>query len=512
MAVKRGATKRGGARREMGLGARIALFVGGTVSLLFVLILMILLSKVRGSLESEVREKGILASEALADGGKAAWIGASGKAAAGSAKRLSALVQASGGTILNAYIELPSGKVLSSVYKVEGLDLLGSASQMGRTEVRLGVYRSGNFRARVHRFRTPILGPRGETVAKACILLSEETIANGVASVRNAFLGLGLLLVLAVLGVSFFLGNQVTKPIRELAQAVGRINRGNLRYRAPDKMGGDEVQRLALALEGMVDELRAGADVGRQLAEKEREEEVLAELRDALLPKELPQVPGFEIEACLESGKGGAVDFYDSIPLEGGRVALVVVSTSGKGALGVLIAGMAQAYLRAFLEEGVPAGETLKKTNRKLAGVMRKGMYATAQVAVLDPVESRAMVYIAGHRAPFFACRAGEISVVHGEGLALGLDEGKVFDQRLEEVPVDMPPGTRIVLLTQGAYAFAGEEGLKFGRESFQELVRRHAPKNSAVFLSLVFGSLDEFLGEAQRASDATVVTAKRMV
>jgi serine phosphatase RsbU (regulator of sigma subunit) len=507
MAVRAKNSKRG-----MALGARIALFVGGTVSFLFVLILLVLLSKVRGSLESEVRGKGILASEALADGGKAAWIGTSGKAAAGSGKRLEALVRASGGTILNAYIENPEGKVLSSVYKVEGLDLLSPSQLVGRTEMSLGIYRSGNFQAKVHRFRTPILGSHGETLGQACVLLSEATIANGVASVRNAFIGLGFFLVVAVLGVSFFIGNQVTKPIRELSQAVGRINRGNLRYRAPDQGRRDEVHRLALALEGMVDELRAGADVGRKLAEKEREEEVLAELRDALLPKELPQVPGFEIEALLESGEGGAVDFYDSIPLEGGRVALVVVSTSGKGALGILIAGMAQAYLRAYLEEGVSADEALKKTNRKLAKIMRKGMYATAQVAVLDPGESRAMVYIAGHRAPFFACRAGEIAVVHGEGLALGLDEGQVFEKRLEEVPVDMPPGTRIILLTQGAYSFSGEDGKKFGRDAFQELVRKHAPKNSAVFLSMVFGSLDEFLGELERASDATVVTAKRMV
>ncbi len=494
------------------MGARIALFVGGTVSLLFVFILFVLLSKVRASLEGEVRGKGILASQALAGGGKAAWIGKSGKAAAGSGRRLEALVQASGGTILNAYIEDASGAILSSVYKVDGFDVLEPSRKLGKTEVSSGVFRSGNSRTKVYRFRTPILGSRGEPLGQACVLLSEATIANGLASIRNAFLGLGLLLVIAVLGVSFFVGNQVTKPIRELAQAVGRINRGNLRYRAPDQGRRDEVFRLALALEGMVDELRAGADVGRKLAEKEREEEVLAELRDALLPKELPQVPGFEIEALLESGKGGAVDFFDSIPLEGGRVALVVVSTSGKGALGVLIAGMAQAYLRAFLEEGVLADVALKKTNRKLAKIMRGGMYATAQVAVLDPGESRAMVYIAGHRAPFFACRAGEISVVHGEGLALGLDEGPVFEQRLEEVPVEMPPGTRIVLLTQGAYAFSGEDGLKFGRDAFQELVRRHAPKNSAVFLSMVFGSLDEFLGEVERGSDATVVTAKRMV
>ena len=57
---------------------------------------------------------------------------------------------------------------------------------------------------------------------------------------------------------------------------------------------------------------------------------------------------------------------------------------------------------------------------------MRKGMNVTAQVAVLDPAGSRATVFIAGHRAPLYSCRGGEISVVHGEGLALGLEFGAV--------------------------------------------------------------------------------------
>ena len=70
----------------------------------------------------------------------------------------------------------------------------------------------------------------------------------------------------------------------------------------------------------------------------------------------------------------------------------------------------------------------------------------------------------------------------------------------------------RIVLTTTGTYEIVSESEARFTVEQFQELVRKHAPKNTGVFLSLVLGSLDAFLGDAERDFDATLVTAKRMV
>ena len=75
-----------------------------------------------------------------------------------------------------------------------------------------------------------------------------------------------------------------------------------------------------------------------------------------------------------------------------------------------------------------------------------------------------------------------------------------------------MPPGTRIVLTTVGTYDFVGAKGKTFGVDRFQSVVRKHAPKNSDAFLNLVLGTLENHQGDAERAVDATLVTAKRMV
>jgi sigma-B regulation protein RsbU (phosphoserine phosphatase) len=317
--------------------------------------------------------------------------------------------------------------------------------------------------------------------------------------------------VLVLLGVSFVLAGQITGPLRALVQAVSRINKGNLSYRSTMRRR-DELGQLSRALEDMVDNIAAGEEAYEKVLEHESEVQMATELKNALLPKQLPSGDGFEVAALHTPGTRGVADFYDAVPLEGGRAALIVASSSGKGALGVQVATLARSLLHAYLDSGVDPKEALFRTNRQLSRGMRKGLHLTAQMAVLDPARSRATVYVAGHRAPFYSCRAGEVQVVHGEGLALGLDKGPVFERRLEEVNVDMPPGTRIVMTTVGTYEFETSQGKKFGLDAFQSLVRKHAPKNTEAFLSLVLGQMQSSEDEQDgRELDAILVTAKRM-
>ncbi|MCB9881354.1 MAG: SpoIIE family protein phosphatase [Planctomycetes bacterium] len=359
-------------------------------------------------------------------------------------------------------------------------------------------------------FRARLVDKGGAPAGTANIAWYDSDVTKGPGSAVLLWI-LAIVGGLAGIGAGFLASSFYTKPLGDLAQSVSRLNRGNLNYRATHR-GNDELGRLSRALETMCDTLAEGEEAQERLGLIERETELLAELQTAMQPKEVPSTEGFEAVAVQLRGSDSGSDLYDAVPLDGGRLALFVASTSARGALGALLAGMTRAYLRSALEHDDDVGAALRSTNRNLAQSMRKGMHVTCQVAVLDPAKSQATVYIAGHRAPFYACRGGDVSVVHGEGLALGLDAGAVFDRRLEEVIVDMPQGTRIVLTTVGTYDFVDESGEDFGVDRFQELVRKQAPKNSEAFLNLVLGSLDIALGDGERMLDATIVTAKRMV
>ena len=500
------AAKRSSGNAGLGLGAKSALIVAGISALFLVVQTLVATSSAKRSLEAQAIERGYAVVLRLAAAGSDGWfVEQKGKllARAGSQARLKTVL-ASGAR--SAWISGPKGATIR-LHKGEfqGSDSGGKRGPAQFVRGSWGAGRQGRL------FQAQLLAKNGTPSGYANAFFDEALFVAGEGNPSVMLWIISLLGIVGGLVAGFLASGLYTKPLRELAHAVSRLSRGNLNYRSQHR-GSDELGRLSRALETMCDTLAEGEEAQERLGQVEEEAALLGELQTAMQPKEIPSTEGFEAVAVQLRGLDSGSDLYDAVPLEGGRLALFVASTSARGALGALLAGMTRAYLRSALERNADVAEALRSTNRNLAAGMRKGMHVTCQVAVLDSEKGSATVYIAGHRAPFYACRGGEVSVVHGEGLALGLDAGAVFDRRLEEVVVDMPQGTRIVLTTVGTYAFEDQQGVEFGVERFQELVRKQAPKNSEAFLNLVLGTLDMELGEEERLSDATIVTAKRML
>jgi serine phosphatase RsbU (regulator of sigma subunit) len=498
----------------MGIAARFALAVGGGLAVMLIIYALVVLRSAGTALEKQINALGVQASRALAAAGRDGWLVKGNdnrwRGRKGSRTGIKRIVE-NNPYVLNAYVQDAKDHVLVTHFKAEGFTSSGTGFDSGVTKVFFGTYKSGGFAGRVRLYRTPLLTAQRQSAGWANVLVSETVIEEELSSLRKTIFLLSLLAIGVAVGVAFWVSGMVTSPLRALVQAVSRINRGNLSYRSTVRSKG-EVGALSKAIEQMCESLREGEHIWEELDQVREQGKLVGELQTALLPQSVPEVEGFEVDSTHVAGAGGTAGFWDAVPLPDGRLALVVAATSGQGALGALLAAMTRAYVRGYLEETGDAGKSLRAANRNLAQGMRKGLHVTCQVAVLDPRGQRATVYVAGHRAPFYACRGGEVSVVHGEGLALGLDKGKVFDRRLEEVVVEMPPGTRIVMTTVGTYDFEGEDGTHYGIDRFQDLVRKHAPKNSDAFVNLVVGALEMHQGEADRVVDATLVTAKRMV
>lgn len=495
----------GGGKGGLGLGAKCGLVVGAMTFVVLVVMTLVATSLAKKATTERALQRGYAAALALAAPGSDGWFveqDAKVLARRGTQARLKSLLSAGA---MSAWIEGPKGASI----RLHKADF--KASSDGEQVGDVGIFRGSWSSRDVRNFRVRLQDKSGSPDGWANVLYADSDFTSGAGNLATMMWLLTLVGLFAGIGAGFIASSFYTKPLSDLAQSVSRLSRGNLNYHAQHR-GNDELGRLSRALETMCDTLAEGEEAQERLGLVERETELLAELQTAMQPKEVPSTDGFEAVAVQLRGSDSGSDLYDAVPLKGGRLALFVASTSARGALGALLAGMTRAYLRSALERDDDVGEALRATNRNLAKGMRKGMHVTCQVAVLDPETSRATVYIAGHRAPFYACRGGDVSVVHGEGLALGLDAGPVFDRRLEEVKVDMPQGTRIVLTTVGTYDFVDANGEEFGVDRFQELVRKQAPKNSEAFLNLVLGTLDLELGDEERISDATIVTAKRMI
>ena len=124
---------------------------------------------------------------------------------------------------------------------------------------------------------------------------------------------------------------------------------------------GSVATQTGLALENSRLTLQVGAEIAER--EKQRRElEIAREVQERLFPQSYPSVPGLEFAGFCRPAHAIGGDYYDFVPLEGGRLGLAIGDISGKG----IPAALLMATLRAFLR-----GQTVREPRRARADDVR---------------------------------------------------------------------------------------------------------------------------------------------
>lgn len=179
----------------------------------------------------------------------------------------------------------------------------------------------------------------------------------------------------------------------------------------------------------------------------EREHRIADTLQQALLPASFPEVEGAVIAARYvpaETGLAAGGDWFDVIPLAGGRVALVIGDVAGHGLEAASLMGQLRLAVRAYALEGHAPGAIADRTDALLHDVAEDQM-ATLLIVMLD-VGTRAAVMVgAGHPRPIAISPAGASLLPVESAPPLGLGRGSY-----PESTAVLDPGTTLLLYTDG--------------------------------------------------------------
>ena len=320
-----------------------------------------------------------------------------------------------------------------------------------------------------------------------------------------------LLVILVGAGVSLWVAGQVVGPLRRVIDDVRQIARGDLGHRTRAK-GGGEIELLARSIDRMSGDLLDARDAELELSMRERELELAAGVREALMPFATPAVEGYDLRAAHLPSDELLGDFHHFVSLEDGRVGVLVCDVSGAGMPAALVGATARAYLATELEQGGDLLEAFRSVNRRLQEDVRRGMYVTALYLLVDPAHHAAQVICAGHKVPLLRYTAADrkLRKVHPGGIALGFDKGPVFDRSLEVVDFDLAPGDRLVLTSQGPLQVVDPDGEELGEELWFDAVGRHAKAATTTFLRGLKNELAEFADEEPFPKDVSILTVLR--
>ena len=232
-------------------------------------------------------------------------------------------------------------------------------------------------------------------------------------------------------------------------------------------------------------------------------------IQHALLPKDLPELEGWQIAHYYRPAREVGGDFYDFLRLEDGRIGLVFGDVSGKGIAAALVMANTQSVLRAAAQrEGSVPGRVLAEANRTLRAYVPPNTFATCFYAVLDPRNGRLVYANAGHDLPYLWQRGGGSRELEATGMPLGL----MPDMSYEEQEATLKVGDSLLFYSDGLVEAHDPKGEMFGFPRLGKLVAIHGAGSGEEFLDHLLKELYSFTGEDwEQEDDITLVALHRM-
>jgi sigma-B regulation protein RsbU (phosphoserine phosphatase) len=161
-------------------------------------------------------------------------------------------------------------------------------------------------------------------------------------------------------------------------------------------------------------------------------------------------------------------DYFDVFSFSERRVGLCIADVSGKGMPAALLMSNLQAVVKALASENTSPKDLVEKVNRVMCSNTTEAKFITLFYGLLD-VDGKTLRYAnAGHNAPILTRKDGAQVRLEEGGLILGIFQERSY----EEGEIELRPGDRLVMFTDGLSEAVDGEGEEFGEERVVELSR----------------------------------------
>jgi len=322
---------------------------------------------------------------------------------------------------------------------------------------------------------------------------------------------MGILLLLGLAGLYFGCCNvirQQTMPIVEFSNAAMTMAKGNFRATIPAVRTQDELLTLRNSLDYMQRSINDYiVQLKTTMASNERYESELTIARNiqmSMLPQDFPKRADFSLYAMVQPAKEVGGDLYDFIVVDD-AVYFLVGDVSGKGVPAALFMSITRAAFRfvGSLEQSM--ADVMRRVNNCLCDGNRNEMFVTIFAGRLDLKTGELSYCNAGHNPIVVISPEGEASYLHAKSnLVAGLFENFPY----EDEKMQLEPGTRLVLYTDGVTEAEREDHGQYGEDRLLEWAGNLNPEVSSEAAAVdLYASVRHFTQGAVQNDDITVLS-----
>ncbi|CAN5893182.1 hypothetical protein BH23ACT5_BH23ACT5_17350 [soil metagenome] len=303
-------------------------------------------------------------------------------------------------------------------------------------------------------------------------------------------------------------GVELAVPLVTQGELVGILNLGP-RLSERDYSTDDRKLLDSLASQA-APAVRVAQLVREQELEAQNRERIAQELRVArliqqtLLPKELPKLRGWTVEAFYKPAREVGGDFYDFIDLGDGRLGVVEGDVTDKGVPAAIVMATCRTMLRAAARRIDDPGRVLESVNDILHIDIPPNMFVTCLYAVVDTVTGVIRYANAGHNLPYVRTESG-VEELRATGMPLGLLPQMTYEVK----EAKLAHGDTMLIHSDGVAEAHNPSGEMFGFGGLIGLMGTYGHADRLV--ERLMSELAEFTGpDWEQEDDVTLVVMRR--
>jgi serine phosphatase RsbU (regulator of sigma subunit) len=232
--------------------------------------------------------------------------------------------------------------------------------------------------------------------------------------------------------------------------------------------------------------------------------EVARELQRDLLPPHPPVLEGWDFAFSYRTANTIGGDYYDFVPLEDGRMAVVIGDASGHGIAAGLLMAIASSALKLGMDVDPTPAAVARFVNRALCRSGGNRAFMTLFLGLIEPSTGRMEFVSAGHPYPMLRRAAGAIVELGEGGLPLGIRE----DVSSPTGEVLIEPGDQLLLYTDGVAETLDPTGADYGYDRVRRALELGGPV--AAIHDRIVREMVSFQGDAPAYDDRSIVVISR--
>lgn len=242
----------------------------------------------------------------------------------------------------------------------------------------------------------------------------------------------------------------------------------------------------------------------------ERELEIARNVQLNFLPTTTPEILHYDIAAHCRPAFDTGGDFYDFIPLEDGKMAVIIGDVSGKGIQAAFYMTLIKGFVQSLSERIEDPASILCEINRLFVRNAERGIFVTMLYGIIDPSNGEFTFARAGHN-PLILKPHNDANPRHipSPGLAIGLIGDDRFHAHIRTTKIIIPEEGFICLYTDGITEAMNLKREMYGDHRLLGQLSEVRSESSSTIVDIIDNDVATFVGRAPQHDDMTLVVIR---